>query len=170
MALTGRKQKFAEAKGRGMSNKDAAIQAGYSAASAAAAGSRLAKDPDVLAYLERKAKVKAPKKAAPTAKAAGTKPTQPPQEPPGLDDEAETIWAQATQFSDPKAFLKAAMNDNLTEPKLRVFAANALMPYFHKKLGDTGKKEQAAADAKKAAGRFAPAAPPRLAAAGGKKV
>lgn len=169
MALTGKKQKFAEAKGKGMSNKDAAIAAGYSAASAGAAGSRLAKDPDVLAQLERKAKAKLPKKSAPAAKAAPAKPLEVPRER-ALDDEAETIWEQATQFSDPKAFLKAAMNDNLTEPKLRVFAANALMPYFHKKLGDTGKKEQAAVDAKKAAGRFAPAAPPRLAAAGGKKV
>ena len=169
MALTGKKQKFADAKGKGMSNKDAAIAAGYSAASAGAAGSRLAKDPDVLAHLERKARAKVQKRSALAAKAAPAKPAETP-EANGLDDESETIWTQATQFSDPKAFLKAAMNDNLTEPKLRVFAANALMPYFHKKLGDTGKKEQAAADAKKAAGRFAPAAPPRLAATGGKKV
>jgi len=46
MALTGKKQKFAEAKAKGLSNKDAAIAAGYSASSAAAQGSRLTKDPE----------------------------------------------------------------------------------------------------------------------------
>ncbi|MEN7529248.1 terminase small subunit [Cupriavidus sp. DL-D2] len=168
MALTGKKQKFAEAKAKGHTNKEAAIAAGYSAGSAAAAGSRLAKDPDVLAHLERKAKAKAPRKPSPPAKATPAKPLAP-AEPQALADEAESIWERATQFSDPKAFLKAAMNDDSTEPKLRVFAANALMPYFHKKLGDTGKKEQAAADAKKP-GRFEPSAPPKLVTAGGKKV
>ncbi|WP_137923942.1 terminase small subunit [Cupriavidus sp. 2SB] len=171
MALTGKKQKFAVAKGKGASNKDAAVEAGYSAASAASAGSRLAKDPDVLAYLERKTKAKAPKKPPPAAKAASKEPVAP-RETEALGDEAEefsSIWERSTQFSDPKAFLKAAMNDDSTEPKLRVFAANALMPYFHRKLGDTGKKEQAAADAKKP-GRFEPSAPPKLVAAGGKKV
>lgn len=163
MALTGKKQKFAEAKARGLSNKDAAIAAGYSAGSAAAAGSRLAKDPDVLAHLERKAKAKSGKKPAPPAKAT---PTRAPaaREPETLDEEAAVAafdWEQATRYADPKAFLKAVMNDVETEPKLRVFAAKELMPYFHRKLGDTGKKEDRADAAKKAAsGRFAAAAPP----------
>jgi len=156
MALTGKKQKFAEAKARGRSNKDAAIAAGYSPSSAAAAGSRLAKDPDVLAHLERKSKAKSAKKPAPPAKAT--------REPESLDDQAAVAafdWGQATQFSDPKAFLKAVMNDVETEPKLRVFAAKELMPYHHRKLGDTGKKEDRQDAAKKAAsGRFAAAAPP----------
>jgi phage terminase small subunit len=46
----------------------------------------------------------------------------------------------------------------------------ALLPYVHKKQGEGGKKEQRQSDAKKVAGRFAAAAPPRLAAVGGKKV
>lgn len=53
---------------------------------------------------------------------------------------------------------------------LRMQAAVQAAPYMHTKKGDVGKKEQANADAKKAAGRFSAAAPPRLAAAGGKKV
>jgi phage terminase small subunit len=138
MALTGKKQKFAEAKGRGLSNKDAAIAAGYSASSAAASGSRLAKDPDVLAHLDRKKRAAAAKKPAPPAK---TLPSKDPAtlEAETLDDEtaiASFDWEQATRFGDPKAFLKAVMNDVETEPKLRVFAAKELMPYFHKKLGD----------------------------------
>lgn len=163
MALTGKKQKFAVAKGKGMSNKDAAIEAGYSAASAAAAGSRLAKDPDVLAHLERRTKAKASKRPA-VAKA--TPPARPTalREPEVLDEEAAIAafdWEQATRFSDPKAFLKAVMNDVETEPKLRVFAAKELMPYHHRKLGDSGKKDDRQDAAKKAAtGRFAAAAPP----------
>lgn len=164
MALTGKKQKFAVAKGKGMSNKDAAIEAGYSPASAAAAGSRLAKDPDVLAHLERKAKAKAVKKPAPPAKTVPSKPVAPRESVESLDEEAAAMafdWGRATRFSDPKAFLKAVMNDVETEPKLRVFAAKELMPYHHRKLGDTGKKEDRQDAAKKAAtGRFAAAAPP----------
>ncbi len=126
----------------------------------------------MLAHLDRKKRAAAAKKPAPPAK---TLPSKDPAtlEAETLDDEtaiASFDWEQATRFGDPKAFLKAVMNDVETEPKLRVFAAKELMPYFHKKLGDTGKKEQAAADAKKAASRFAPAAPPKLVAAGGKKV
>ncbi|PVY81067.1 phage terminase small subunit [Cupriavidus alkaliphilus] len=164
MALTGKKLKFAEAKAQGLSNKQAAIDAGYSAGTAASAGSRLAKDPDVLAHLARKSKAGAARKAAPPAKAAPK--AQPAREPESLDDDAAAAaaafnWEQATHYSDPKAFLKAVMNDDLTEPKLRVFAAKELMPYFHRKLGDTGKKEDRADAAKKAAsGRFAAAAPP----------
>ncbi|GLC92326.1 hypothetical protein Tamer19_17340 [Cupriavidus sp. TA19] len=162
MALTGKKLKFAEAKARGLSNKQAAIDAGYSAGTAAAAGSRLAKDADVLAHLARKSKAGTARKAAPPAKAAPK--AKPVREPESLDEDAAVAafnWEQATQYSDPKAFLKAVMNDDLTEPKLRVFAAKELMPYFHRKLGDAGKKEDRADAAKKAAsGRFAAAAPP----------
>lgn len=45
MALTGKKRAFADAVLAGRSNKDAAIVAGYSPATASAAGSRLVKDP-----------------------------------------------------------------------------------------------------------------------------
>lgn len=163
MALTGKKQKFAEAKAKGLSNKDAAVAAGYSASSAAAQGSRLAKDPDVVAHLNRKTKAKAAKRTAPPAKVAPVE-ERPAPEPETLDEEAAIAsfnWEQATRFSDPKAFLKAVMNDMETEPKLRVFAAKELMPYFHRKLGDTGKKEERKDAASKAAsGRFAASPPP----------
>jgi phage terminase small subunit len=73
--------------------------------------------------------------------------------------------------SDPKAFLLAAMNDGELEPKLRIDAAKALMPFTHAKLGEGGKKDQKQdAAAKAGAGKFAAAAPPKLVAAGGKKV
>jgi phage terminase small subunit len=62
--------------------------------------------------------------------------------------------------SDPKAFLLAAMNDGELEPKLRIDAAKALMPFTHSKLGEGGKKDAAADAAKKAANKFTSTPPP----------
>lgn len=155
MALTGKKRLFAEALLAGKSNKEAALAAGYSAASASAAGSRLAKDKDVLAHQHRKAAaVEKPEEVAPNADA-----------PLGSFD-----LSQALAHRDPRAFLLAAMNDVLLEPKLRIDAAKALMPFEFAKKGEGGKKEQQADAAKKVASRFTPAAPPKLATANGKKV
>lgn len=53
MALTEKKKAFALAKQKGKDNKEAAILAGCPEKTASAAGARLAKDPDVIAYLER---------------------------------------------------------------------------------------------------------------------
>lgn len=155
MALTGKKRLFAEALLAGKSNKEAALAAGYSAASASAAGSRLAKDKDVLAHQQRKAAaVEKPEEVPPKADA-----------PLGSFD-----LSQALAHRDPRAFLLAAMNDVLLEPKLRIDAAKALMPFEFAKKGEGGKKEQQADAAKKVASRFTPAAPPKLATANGKKV
>ena len=53
----------------------------------------------------------------------------------------------------------------------QVRAAVAAVQYTHTKKGDGGKKDEDADKAKKAgSGKFAPAAPPKLVAAGGKKV
>ncbi|MDR6585537.1 terminase small subunit [Herbaspirillum frisingense] len=150
MALTARKRLFADAVMRGKSNKDAAIEAGYSAATASAAGSRLVKDPVVNAYLN--------KCREETKVSSG--------------EVANTPFDinRALQYSDPRAFLLATMNDPKTEDKLRVDAAKALMPFMHKKLGEGGKKDARDEEAKKVASRFPAAAPPRLAASGGKKL
>ena len=51
MVLTGKKKVFADAVLAGKPNKQAAIDAGYSAATASAAGSRLVKDKEVASYL-----------------------------------------------------------------------------------------------------------------------
>lgn len=158
MALTSKKRLFAEALLAGKSNKVAALAAGYSAASASAAGSRLAKDPDVLGHLARK---KAFKQKAVEAPAIAEAPASQ-QEPFDL--------GLALAHRDPRVFLLAAMNDVALEPKLRIDAAKALMPFEFAKKGEGGKKEQQADAAKKVASRFAPSAPPKLAAANGKKV
>lgn len=71
---------------------------------------------------------------------------------------------------DPKVFLLALMNDLEADVKLRADAAKSLMPFMHHKLGEGGKKEQQQDAAKKVASKFASATPPRLVAAGGKKI
>jgi phage terminase small subunit len=149
MALTAKKRLFADAVLAGRANKDAAIAAGYSAATASAAGSRLVKDKDVALYLAAH-KIQQESRPAPAAKPASAD-----RAPADFDIDA------MTSFSDPKAFLIAAMNDCRTEPKLRVDAAKALMPFVHAKIGEGGKKDAQQDAAKKAAaGKFASAAAP----------
>lgn len=152
MPMTDKKRRFAAARMAGSSNKDAAIAAGYSEKTAAAAGSRLAKDKDVLAEIARKGAVKAAKEEA---KESGREINLP---------------DLARMYSDPRDFLVALMNDVAEDVRLRLDAAKALMPFTHQKKGEGGKKEQRNEDAKKVASRFAPSAPPKLVAAGGKTV
>ncbi|WP_186183755.1 terminase small subunit [Burkholderia gladioli] len=159
MALNSKKRAFADAVLAGKSNRDAAIAAGYSAATASQAGSRLVKDKDVVLYLAAN-RLESESKESRQTKAVDAR-----QPPPDFDPYS------VTNFTDPKAFLIAAMNDGRTEPKLRVDAAKALLPFMHQKLGEGGKKDAQKDAAKKAGGgRFASAAPPKLVASGGKKI
>lgn len=88
----------------------------------------------------------------------------------GRPKKEPVVLPLSVTYDDPLAFLKAIMNDNGAEAKLRVDAAKALMPFVHQKKGEGGKKEQKQEEAEKVAGRFGAAAPPRLAANGGRKV
>lgn len=88
----------------------------------------------------------------------------------GRPKKEPAVLPLSVTYSDPLDFLKAVMNDTGAEAKLRLDAARALMPFVHAKKGESGKKDQKNEQAKQAAGRFAQAAAPRLAAAGGKKV
>lgn len=154
MALTGKKRAFADAVLAGFSNKEAAIRAGFSEKTASAAGSRNVKDPDVKAYLD------AHRKNA----AAGAKSTSAKFAP--LDDAIEI-----PPTADPVEFLTKVMNEPAADLRLRIDAAKAMLPFKHQKLGEGGKKDQKQdAAAKASAGKFAAAAPPKLIAAGGKKV
>ena len=73
-------------------------------------------------------------------------------------------------YDDPDKFLKAVMNDSGTDAKLRVDAAKALLSAQVRRAENGGKKQEQADAAKKAAGKFATATPPKLVAAGGRKV
>nr|WP_288355820.1 terminase small subunit [uncultured Pseudomonas sp.] len=181
MALTPKKRAFIDAVRGGASNKDAAIAAGCSPKTASAAGSRMAKDPDVMLELHKlnalfpngggvKADVKAGVKAERSKRVPKTS-AEPAQQPEdnaegeqGEEDEpAGFDLARALTHSDPKDFLLAVMNDGGTEPKLRVDAAKALMPFIHQRRGEGGKKEQAKEKAGQiAGGKFGPRQPPQL--------
>ncbi|CAI8892200.1 MULTISPECIES: terminase small subunit [Pseudomonas syringae group] len=149
MALTPKQRAFVDAVRGGASNKNAAIAAGYAADSASAAGSRLAKHPNVMAALGAKpvnknVKGQTPVPAPETTSADSVEPQEP-----SFD------LAKALSFTDPKDFLMATMNDFGQEPKLRVDAAKALMPFVHQRRGEGGKKEQAKEKAAGAAnGKF----------------
>ncbi|SEJ49769.1 Phage terminase, small subunit [Pseudomonas sp. NFR16] len=167
MALTSKKRLFIDALRRGASNKDAAIAAGYSEKSASAAGSRMAKDPDVVAELHKlnalhpvkpvvKGSVKAPK-AEPTPEQDHETAAEPDED----YVSGSFDLSKALHYSDPKAYLLAAMNDPETDPKLRIDAAKALMPFVHQRKGETGKKEAKVDAAKTAAtGRYGTGKPP----------
>lgn len=166
MALTSRKRAFIAALREGASNRDAAVAAGYSEKTASAAGSRLVKDKDVAAELAKlralglmppdvKADVKAKQASEPSARAepatepAPSKGEHAAPEPAGFD------LMQALLHRDPKDFLLSVMNDLESEPKLRVDAAKALMPFVHPRKGESGKKDQAQAKAEQAStGKF----------------
>lgn len=136
MALTDKKRRFADALMSGASQSEAAITAGYSERTAKQQGYRLARDPDVLAHIERRGAVS---EAREQAKA---------------DGKAFNVASLAKMYSDPKDFLTAVMNDGGEDAKLRVDAAKALMPYIHAKPGEKGKKTERQERAEKVASKF----------------
>ena len=70
----------------------------------------------------------------------------------------------------PLDFLLDVMRDQTEEKGRRMQAAQLAAPYCHAKMGEGGKKEAKQEAAKKVASKFTPSAPPKLVAAGGKKV
>ncbi|UVM07050.1 terminase small subunit [Pseudomonas laurylsulfatiphila] len=141
MALTEQKRRYAEARLSGQPKKQAAISAGCPEKTASQAASRLEKDPEVLAAMGRAVVVNSAKK---------------PEQPQG---EPDPYIPAATD--DPMDFLKGVMKDLVADPKLRIDAAKALLPYVHGKVAEGGKKDQKADAARKAAtGRFRTGAPP----------
>jgi phage terminase small subunit len=94
------------------------------------------------------------------------------QEAPELAPEVLTAAAAKTEEGafDPRPTLELIAKGLLEVSVSQQKALTALLPYVHTKKGEGGKKERRQEDAKKVAGRFSAAAPPKLAAVGGKKV
>ena len=161
MALTAKSKAFAQAVVDGMSNKDAAISAGYSEKTAMQQGSKLAKLPEVIAYI---AKLRADKKLTSTdEKLTSSKPKPTASVQVVKVEKIESGPEQAHgQFvgrdeiaigapEDPLEYLKSVwMNEN-ADDKLRLDAAKAGLPYVHGKVAEKGKKETKADEAKAAA-------------------
>lgn len=126
--LTVRQRMYAEARVLGLSITESALRAGCPDKWARKQGSRFEHHAGVLAHIERLKKAKADVKSGPP--------------PLSTDDPMET--------------LKAILRDPAAEVKAKIEAAKALMPYMHKRIGETGKKEQQreAAGAVAAGSRF----------------
>ena len=161
MALTAKSKAFAQAVVDGMSNKDAAISAGYSEKTAMQQGSKLAKLPEVIAYIE---KLKADKKlTSKDEKLTSLKPKPSSSAQVVKVEKIESSHEQAHgQFvgrdeiaygakDDPLEYLKSVWTDESEDPKLRLDAAKAAMPYIHGKVAEKGKKETKTDEAKAAA-------------------
>ena len=84
--------------------------------------------------------------------------------------EPQLIASASLLTSSPAQFLTALMNDPEADIKIRADAAKALLAAELRKAEAKGKKENQQEAAEKVASRFAPAAPPKLVAAGGRKV
>lgn len=143
--LTGQKKRFADALMKGSNQRQAAISAGYSEKTAKVKGSQLAKDKDVIAYMDRVRAVN-PEPVTSAADKANIPEVQKP-----------------VKFDDPIEVMKRIMNDSLlTDPKLSLEAAAKLAPYVCQKMGEGGKKDAKNSAAKKAATKFSGIAPPKL--------
>ena len=168
MALTAKSKAFAQAVADGMSNKDAAISAGYSEKTAAQQGSKLSKNPEIIAYIE---KLTSAKKLTPKSKKLTSE--KPEQSNPIQVVKVEKIESGPEQahgefvgrdeipigsHEDPLEYLKAVWMKEGEDPKLRLDAAKAALPYVHGKVADKGKKQTQEEQAHAAAtggGKFA---------------
>lgn len=138
MALSEKMKKFAQAVVDGLSNKEAAISAGYAEKTASQAGSKLRKDPEISVYIE---KLKADKEGRSLT-----------SEKPKVKPIGASSYEDEDQYStdDPLDFLINVMKNGGNEMMLRVNAARAALPYVHGKVAEKGKKETKADEAKKA--------------------
>ena len=86
-------------------------------------------------------------------------------------DPADDLTIATPGGQTPVEFLTTVMNDGNVADKLRIDAAKALLSAEVRRTENGGKKEAKQTAARTAGGgKFAPSAPPKLVAAGGKKV
>ena len=170
MSLTAKMRKFAQAVVSGLSNKDSAITAGYAEKTAAQAGAKLAKNPDIISYIE---KLKADKKLTSDSQKVKVEKEKVIAENfvevvsvERIEPEVEQANGQFVGrddiaiggIDDPLEYLKTIWTNKEEDPDLRLKAAQAAMPYVHGKVGTKGKKEtqkDEARDIAGGAGKFA---------------
>ncbi len=188
MAMNEQKELFAKAKLRGLSNREAAIAAGYSEKTASASGSRLAKDEDVLAEIERLKLLRSSDPVSVSVERATVEAVpdvQPVQAVPLVERPAEaaesldrialsareravvrgtTIELDGVCYdqTDPKDQLILCSLGVISLNRQQIDAAKALLGYFHGKVADQGKKDAERERAANAAGgRFSPMDAPK---------
>ncbi|MFI7852858.1 terminase small subunit [Acinetobacter baumannii] len=152
MALTEKMEKFALAIVDGKTNKEAAISAGYAEKTASAAGARLAKDPEIIVYIEM---LKAQKEGRSlTSDSPKVKPKDTPE---NSGEDENPIEEFQFEGDDPLDFLIKVMSFNGDKLPLRMQAAIAALPYKHGKVAEKGKKQTKAETAREGSksGKFA---------------
>ena len=141
--LTEKQRQFVSNKAAGCTNRDAALHAGYSVAAASSTADKLMAMPAIRAAL----------------KAAG-------KATPGVDMKPGNVPTMPRdKYSDPKAFLLDLMNLATVPIAIRADAAKQLLPYMHARMGELGKKQAKADNARVIArgrSKFATKAPPQL--------
>ncbi|EIC82160.1 terminase small subunit [Serratia sp. M24T3] len=159
--LTAQKRKFALALMSGRSKKDAAIEAGYSENSARSKGSQLSKDPEVIAFIERKKNEKIEVDDVPVYRQIVNTPVNTPAV--NISSDMPPInGEESRKYNDPMDYLNAVMNGIEPDEPERRDAAKAMLPYVHPKKGEGGKKVAQNAAAKVAASKFGAMAAPKL--------
>lgn len=133
MSYTPKQQAFIEAKAGGAGHAEAAMMAGYAAASAAVTGTRL---------MARKDVVEAIKKLQGAGGNGGAA---------RISSDDPDPWALKDRYSDPLSLMLDVMNNPLAPKSLRYQAAKDAMPYCHARK-EGGKKDEQKERAKKAAG------------------
>lgn len=157
--FTLRKKLYAEGRVlHGLNMKQAAIAAGCPEKTAKQAGSRMEKDPDVIAAMGRiVASEPLPDIHEYVPVVREKLPPEPrPVKQPNLPDPSDVYIPRPVPDADPLKFLAQVMNDCEADPKLRIDAAKALASYTVMKPGEKGKKEMKEEEAKIIASKFKP--------------
>ncbi|MHA3048669.1 terminase small subunit [Acinetobacter sp. ANC 4639] len=143
MALTAKMKAFAQAKLQGKSNKEAAVLAGYSERSATMQGSQLAKNPEVIAYLDS------------LNNQGGGGILHMPLGEAAISAELKDM----DNVTNSLEFLQYIYKNPRIDRKTRIDAAKAALPYEHGKVAEPGVKQGREAAAGEAAkkGKFATA-------------
>lgn len=136
MALTEQMKKFALAKlkndpvtGKQLSNKQAAIEAGYSEKSAGSKGSQLAQNAEVITYLDGLLK--------PGGEGAGAAFVSMPLGEAAIAAEVEQLKSVNSSLE----FLKLIYKNPNLKMADRILAAKAALPFEHGKVGEMGIKQ-----------------------------
>ena len=141
--LTDKQKAFIAHRIAGLNNTQACEAAGYTKASAATTAHRLAKDPRII-------------KALKAAKTGGKSVEDVPAGRP-ITSHLKAV------YSSPKELMEHVMNNPKFPDVIRMGVAKDLLPYYHPKVGEQGKKEKQKDAATNAVSRRAPlGAPPRL--------
>ena len=131
-------------------------------------GSGRKADPNSARQLKAAKRAESAKAIAPTGEKSEGAPKSWPF---GTAPEEPAKPAEDLSSLTPLDYLLSVVRDPDEDKARRIQAASIAAPYVHAKKGEgTGKKEQQAAAAKQVASRFSTGAPPKLVAAGGKKV